>query len=435
MNTRSKQLFALVALVALVVLALASLAGHPIVPHDALAGLGAAPILAGQVSLEDLKRLIDEQGAGLEAFKSKHLARLDALEVKLGRQAIAGLGGLGSGGAGGVKADQKLLADGIRALFAGDQAKANALFVEAKAMQAGSGPDGGYLVDDTFSTDMTRVLAQISPVARLARTVELTSGLAFDEPVDKDTAQASWVGEIQSRGDTNTPQLANFYVTCNELAAQPKASQTLIDAAKIDVISWLQGKVADAFAVTESDAFHNGDGVAKPRGFLTYTTAATSDKTRAWGVLEHVATGASGAFPTASTSVNPADPLINLVAKLKVQYRAGATWLMNRATAGVVRQIKDVTGRYVWQDGLQAGEPAVLLGYPVELSEDMPDIGANSLSIAFGNFQRAYTIVRRLGTRFLVDPYTDKPNMRLYAYSRVGGGVNNFEAIKLLKFA
>ena len=195
------------------------------------------------------------------------------------------------------------------------------------------------------------------------------------------------------------------------------------------------GKVAEAFAVAEGHAFLNGNGVGKPRGLLTYTTVATPDATRAWGTLQHVATGSAGAFPVASTSVNSADPLVDLVGALKTQYRVGASWLMNRTTAATVRKLKDADGRHIWTDSLLVGQPAVLLGYPVVLDESMPDVAANSLSIAFGNIQKGYTIVRRLGTRFLVDPYTDKPNVRLYAFARVGAAVNNFEAVKLLKFA
>ncbi len=329
----------------------------------------------------------------------------------------------------------KTLTNAVRALLAGDQNKANTLFGEAKAMSAGSGPDGGYVVLPKFSSETTRVAGEISPVSRLARTVTLDSGLSFEEIVDRDQAGALWVAETSARGDTTAPALAKLSIECAELCAQPKASQSLLDGASIDVVAWLQEKVAEAFAVAEGHAFLNGNGVGKPRGLLTYTTVATPDATRAWGTLQHVATGSAGAFPVASTSVNSADPLVDLVGALKTQYRVGASWLMNRTTAATVRKLKDADGRHIWTDSLLVGQPAVLLGYPVVLDESMPDVAANSLSIAFGNIQKGYTIVRRLGTRFLVDPYTDKPNVRLYAFARVGAAVNNFEAIKLLKFA
>jgi HK97 family phage major capsid protein len=394
------------------------------------------------MDLTELKTRLDGQAVAWEDFVRRNDARFKALETDFGKiegtllkQNRLGLG-LGGGGGGSMnESERKALDSAVRALLAGDQAKANEFFVEAKAMSVGTGPDGGYVVATQFSTELMKIMAEISPMSRLARTIELERGISFEEVIDKEQAQATWVGETQSRDDTTTPGLGAFQVVCHELQAMPKATQTLIDSASIDVLGWLQGKVAEAFGTTESAAFHSGDGVSKPRGFLTYTTAATADSARTWGQLQHIATGTSGAFPAASTSVNSADVLIDVVSALKPQYRAGATWLMNRATAGAVRKLKDADGRHVWVDSLILGQPSVLLGYPVEISEDMPDIGAGSLSIAFGNFQKGYTIVRRLGTRFLVDPYTAKPYVRLYAYTRVGGGVSNFEAVKFLKFS
>lgn len=366
----------------------------------------------------------------IEAVADKNDARYAFLETALTKAIVPGVGYVQNHGV-----NSESLTRAVKALLAGDQQKANTLFLESKGMSAGSDPDGGYIVLPQFSTEMTRVFGQVSPMTRLARTVSLDHGLAFEEVIDRDQAAASWVSETGARTDTAIPTLGLFKVECAELCAMPKASQTLIDSSSIDVVAWLSQKVAEGFAVTESASFHNGNGVGKPRGILTYTTAATTDATRAWGTVQHVATGTSGAFPTASTSVNPADPLISVIGSLKAQYRQGAVWMMNRGTAAAIRAFKDPTGRFVWQDSLQLGQPDMLLGYPVEISEDMPDIGAGSLSVAFGNFQKAYTIVRRLGTRFLVDPYSDKPNVRLFAYQRVGGGLNNSEAIKLLKFA
>jgi len=330
--------------------------------------------------------------------------------------------------------DRKLLTEGLHVLLAGNQTKAMELFVQSKAMSAGSDPDGGYLVNTDFSSGMTSVMAEISPVYRLARVIPI-AGDAFEEPIDVDGAEALWVGELETRADTDTPQLGMFRVELNEIYAQPKTSQKLIDTARIDVINWLRDKVSESFAEKEGLAFHTGDGVGKPRGFLTYPTAATKDGARPWGTLQFIKTGVNADFPTASTSVNPADVLVDVVAALKPQYRRGAVWLMNRATAAVVRKLKDADGRHVWVDSLIQGQPSVLLGYPVEIDEAMPDIDTGSLSIAFGNITRAYTIVEKPGVKFLVDPYTNKPNVKLFSYRRVGGGLNHSEAIKLLKFA
>jgi len=375
----------------------------------------------------NIQEVVDTLGDAFDKFKDTHNDRLDKIEkdiMRLNRPNFMVTSSSEN------NEDRKALDTAVRALIAGKQADADIAF---KGMQAGIDPDGGYVVTPTFSNEMTRVMLEVAPFIGLPRTVELTSGSTFEEPLDKDEAGADWVGETQTRSETDSPQLGLIRIEAHEICAMPQVTQKLIDTARIDVVQWLQGKVAEKFAHTEVDAFINGNGVAKPRGFLSYTTAATAEATRAWGVFEHVPTGASGAFKAANA--NPADCLIDLVAALKPQYRQGAVFLMNRATLALVRKLKDSQSRFLLVDSIIAGQPNTLLGYPVVECEQMPDPAADSLSIAFGNFSKGYTIVRRLGTRFLVDPYTNKPHVRLYSYARVGGDATNFEAIKLLKFA
>lgn len=332
--------------------------------------------------------------------------------------------------------EQKSFADAIRCLIRGDQANANKFFAEAsaehKAMAVGVQADGGYLVHPQFSRETTRIMLETAPLLEDVRTIPLTQGDSFEEPIDRDDAGASWVGETEARGDTKTPQLGLFSAPLHELYAQPKATQKLIDTADRDIIAWLTEKVGEGFGNKVADAIINGNGVAKPHGILGYPSAATGDKTRPWGTLQYIVTGASGAFKAAGA--DPADCLIDTVASLKAQYRAGAKWYMNRATEALVRKLKDSQGRFLLVDSLIAGQPSQLLGYPVVPCEQLPDPGANSFSIAFGNLKKGYTSPQLRVPKFMTDPYTDKPNVRLYAYQRIGGGVNNFEAIKLVKF-
>jgi len=389
------------------------------------------------MDMTEIKALLEEQGEAWETFVKKNELRLNKLEgglneiaIKVGRAPLHGLFGDGIGGAD----HRKSLGMAFRALLSGDQSKAYQHFAEAKAMSVDSDPDGGYVVHATVSDQMTKVMLETSPFIGLCREITLEHGSTFEEPIDRNEAGANWVGERQDRDDTDTPGLGLFRVECKEITAQPKITQKLIDTASIDIVEWLNGKVAEKFAHTETTAYFSGDGVLQPRGFLTHDIAATSDASRAWGTIEYVKTGANGAFASPSATVNPADVLIDLKSKLKAQYRKGAVWLMNRATAAVVQKLKDNEGRYVWVAGIVPGQPDMLLGHPVVESEEMPDVATDSLSIAFGNFKKAYTIVRRLGVRYLLDPYTAKPNVKLYTYARVGGAMNNSEAIKLLQF-
>ena len=403
-----------------------------------LAAAGPSLMLASSPVMvpAELKKVVDDIGDAFQEFKKRHTDQVTALEQRLDEiQLKANRPNLwGSGGGPSNAAEIKQLDRALRAWAAGDQAKFEAGMVEAKAMSAGSDPSGGYFVHPYMSSQLTQVMAEISPVYRLARRIPMESGASFEEIVDNEDAGAHWVTETGARNDSATPQVKKLTIELHEIYAQPKITQKLIDASSYDVVGWLLGKVGDAFAMAEGVAFHSGDGVGKPRGFLSYPMATTADATRPWGTLQYIVTGVSGAFPTSSTTVNPADVLVDVQSALRAQYRAGAVWLMNSATAGVVRKLKDAEGRHVWVDSLQQGQPPLLLGHPVEIDEAMPNIGADQFAIAFGNLQRAYTIVEMPGLRFLSDPYTQKPFVKLFNYRRVGGGCNNTEAIKLLKF-
>lgn len=377
----------------------------------------------------EIKSLIEEQGKAWEEFQEKNDARILELEKRAGRPFAD------EGNKAAKPEERKALIGAVRALMSGNQAKADELFTEAKAMVTTSGPDGGYVVNPLISDAMTTVMAEISPLYRLARKIKMGAHAVFEEPIDRDDAEANWVSEVASRPDTATPQLGMFQLELQEIYAAPKVSQKLVDTASLDVLGWLNGKVGTAFAEKEGNAYHNGNGVGLPHGILQYTTTALPDSSRTWGEVEYIASGASGAFKASTTSFNTADPLVDIVSALKAQYRNGAVWLMNKKTAGEVRKLKDAQGRHVWLDSLVAGQPATLLGYGVEIDESMPDLAADSLSIAFGNFARAYTIIEQPGAKFLTDPYTAKPHVILYAYRRVNAAVNNTEAYKLLKFA
>ena len=211
----------------------------------------------------------------------------------------------------------------------------------------------------------------------------------------------------------------------------PAATQTLLDDSQVDIEQWLAEEVQTVFAEQEGAAFVNGTGSGQPKGFLHYTNVA--DASWSWGNLGYIASGADGAF--LSDEDGPADALLNLAYAPKQAYRANGRWVMNRKTESAVRKFKDGSGNYIWQPGTAAGQPATIFGYPVTEVEDMPDIASNSYSIAFGDFARGYLIVDRIGVRLLRDPYSAKPYVLFYTTKRVGGGVQNFEAIKLMKFA
>ena len=296
---------------------------------------------------------------------------------------------------------------------------------ERKALSVGTDPDGGYVVNPDLSGRIVMKVFESSPMRAYA-SVQVISSDALEGLFDLNEASSGWVGETDSRGDTNTPQLGKWRIPAHELYAKPKATQKLLDDASINMEAWLASKVAEKFARDEANAFVVGNGVNKPRGFLTYSSGTTLP-----GTIERFDTGVNGAFAAAP---NGGDVLINALYGLKQQYRANATWFMNRATLKLTRKLKDSDGAYLWSPGIAAGQPASLLGYPVASFEDMPDPATDSLSIAVGDMREAYQIVDRIGIRTLRDPYSAKPYVEFYTTKRVGGDVVNFEAIKLIEF-
>jgi HK97 family phage major capsid protein len=300
---------------------------------------------------------------------------------------------------------------------------------ERKALTVGTDTQGGFLVPSDTSGRIVTRLYDLSPIRQIA-SVQVISSDALEGIEDINEADAGWVGETATRSDTTTPDIGKWRIAAEEMYAKPKATQKLLDDASVDIETWLAMKVADKLARLEGAAFVSGNAVAKPRGFTTYTTAATADATRTWGELEHVATGVSSDFAAS----NPADHLHDLVSAFKPHFLNNANWVTRRSVIAKVRKFKEATtNAYMWQPGLQAGQPATLLGFPVVLAEDMPTLANGSLSMALGDFS-AYQIVDRLGIRVLRDPYTDKPYVVFYTTKRTGGGVLNFEAIKFIKF-
>lgn len=301
---------------------------------------------------------------------------------------------------------------------------------ERKAMSAGSDPDGGYLLPASTQGRVVTKLYEQSIMRQIADVQPITTD-KIEGVVDDDEADAGWVSELGTRSDSGTPQVRKYEIQAHEMYAIPKVSQKLIDDAAVDVEGWLAGKVADKFARVEGTAFWQGTGVGQPRGLCSYTTAATADGTRAWGQFEHINTGANSAFHTTQF-----DPIHDLMGAIKDHFLPNAQFVMRREVRTAARKLKEsTTNRYLWEPGMQVGAPERLNGYPVRVDQYMPTLGNGSLSLAFGDFRQAYTIVDRMGIRTLRDPYTAKPYIVYYSTKRTGGGAMNFEAVKFLRFA
>ena len=303
------------------------------------------------------------------------------------------------------------------------------LAFEAKNLSSVTDTAGGYLVPDETEAAINSSLRDVSPLRAISGVQQVSSSV-YKKPYSTSAAGASWVGETAARSETTTPTLSELSFPTMELYAMPAATQSLLDDAVVDIDQWIADEVRGAFAEQEGLAFVSGSGTNQPKGFLAYDSIANSGWTLGSGRIGTIASGADGGFPTNE----PADVLIDLIYALKAGYRANAHFVMNRATQATVRKMKDGDGNYIWQPAFAPGQSPTLMGFPIAESEDMPDIATDAKAVAFGDFKRGYLIVDRVGMRVLRDPYSSKPYVLFYTTKRVGGGVQDFDAIKLLSF-
>ena len=306
-----------------------------------------------------------------------------------------------------------------RYLRTGDESGLSRL--DIKALTAGTDDQGGYTAPPELDRLIEARLMQASPMRQIA-SVRQTSAGVYRKPVSLGVG-AAWAGEEAERSQSATAGLSLLEFPAGELYSMPAATQTLLEDSYADVDEWLADEVEAAFSIQESAAFVTGDGDGKPRGFLDYTIVA--EASHAWGQI--------GSVPGDFTAANAGDQIIDLIQTPKSQFRSNGRFVMNRRTVAAVRKLKDGDGRYLWRPGMN-GEAQTIFGYPVTELEDMPDIGEDNAAIAFGDFRRGYLIADRQGARVLRDPYSAKPYVLFYTTKRVGGGVQNFDAIKAMVF-
>ena len=329
----------------------------------------------------------------------------------------------------------------VRPMLAGGRPSGSAAFegflrsgggaLEMKALSRGE-RRGGRLCGargDRRRIDAT--LKAISPIRSIANVVKVGSS-GYRKLVTTGGTPSGWAAETAARTETATPVFNEVAPPIGDLYANPAASQAMLDDAAFDVEEWLaQRDRARIRARPRARRSSTATASTSPRASWPRRPRRRATSTRAFGTLQYLASGAAGASRRTRE-----DKLIDLVQSAARAVPAGrGVGDELGATLARIRKFKTGDGAFLWQPGLAAGQPATLLGYPVVEAEDMPDIAANALSIAFGNFKAGYLIAERSETQILRDPYTNKPFVHFYATKRVGGMVSNSEAIKLLKFA
>jgi HK97 family phage major capsid protein len=356
---------------------------------------------------------LDEKLSRLNAAMDESKARMDDIEAKANRSKTAP-------GESREAAEHKQAFEG----WVRKGVDSGLHDLERKALNVTTDADGGYAVPEDLDRSILDLVQNSSPMRKLCTVIQVGTS-DYKKLVNKHGATSGWVDEDDARSATTTPSLAQVTPFMGELYAMPQATQTMLDDVFFNVESWLKSEIAEQFASAEGSAFISGDGSKKPKGIMSYTSVVTDDGSRTFGQLQHLVAASETAVTT--------NELIQLIYKLKAGLRTGASWMMNKGTIAILRQLKDSTGQYMWAPGMVAGQPSTLFGYPVHENEDMAAAAADAVPVAFGNFKRGYYIVDRMGVRMLRDPYTAKPYVSFYSTKRVGGMLVDSDAIKLLK--
>ncbi|MGA3718161.1 phage major capsid protein [Escherichia coli] len=395
------------------------------------------------VDVKDVEQVAQELQAKFDAFKEKNDKRLEAVEQEKGKLAgevetlngkLSELDELKSALEEELK-QVKRPAGGPQSKAASEHKTAFIGFMrkgkddglrelERKAMQVGVDEDGGYAVPEELDRTILNLLKD-EVVMRQEATTITVGGSNYKKLVNLGGTASGWVGETDARPETDASKLGQIEPFMGEIYGNPQATQTMLDDAFFNVEDWINSELAIEFAEQEEIAFTSGNGTKKPKGFLAYASSLDDDKTRAFGTLQHILSGAAAGVT--------ADAIIKLVYTLRKVHRNGAKFMMNNNSLFAIRILKDSEGNYLWRPGLELGQPSSLAGYGVAENEQMPDIAADAKAIAFGNFKRGYTIVDRIGTRILRDPYTKKPFVGFYTTKRTGGMLVDSQAIKLLQ--
>ena len=382
---------------------------------------------------------IDAHIDGLNEVKSK----LEKMETKLARPG-AGEGGRQEGESKEAVEYRHAFLDWMRA--PGDHERQQKAAIAAKQLESKSRTDGretratqtvtstgsagGFALPEIIERQIARLSVDISPIRQIA-TVRTVGSTDYKELFDVNGAGFEWLGEADARNQTNTPDLAEVAPTFGMASAKPQASEESLDDLFFDVESWLISSAAEAIAQGEGVAFVSGNGAKKPTGFLAGPApVTTSDATRAFGTLQYIASGQAAALPT------NADIFLDMVYSLRARYRNNAQWVTSKLVLAALRKYKDaVSGQYLWQPAMTAGQPATFLGYGITEAEDMPAVGAGAFPLAFGDFKEGYLIADRVGMRITRDEITTPGFVKFYVRKRVGGKLRNTQAIRVLKVA
>ncbi len=240
---------------------------------------------------------------------------------------------------------------------------------DKRAQEVGAGASGGFTVAEDFMAELDRALLEFGGMREVSRIIRSSTGADLPWPTVNDTAQK---GELLAEGDAAAEQDMVFgSVTFKSFMYSSKliaVSMQLLQDSEFDFPSLLRDIFVERIGRITNEHFTTGDGAGKPEGIIT-------------------------SAPTINAAANnaiTADEIIDLQHSVDPAYRKVASnWFMfNDSTLKAIRKLKDLEGQFLWQPGLRAEQPDLLLGRPYIINQDVPDIGALNVSMLSGDFNK-----------------------------------------------
>ena len=272
----------------------------------------------------------------------------------------------------------------------------------------------GFSITPNMQKAISNSMFANSPIRQMARVINVSHD-KLDLAAYTTDIVATW-GDDRTVAD-ETDAFTKKTIEVNELTAQPKITQKMVDDNEVDHEGWIAELLSDIFSAKEDNAFLNGDGVNKPVGILSYEEGTASNQ------IERVNGGSNITL----------QGLLNLQASLDGKYeRANETaFITSKAMLAQIRSIKDDSGSFVWTPGALFNKQDTLFGTPIFATSEMDTTSGDA--VIYANLRKGYQIVDRSDIKIQRDPYSSKPFVIYFATKRVGGDVIDTRAIKVLK--
>jgi HK97 family phage major capsid protein len=287
---------------------------------------------------------------------------------------------------------------------------------ELRAMSVATDTYGGYTVPDEFRRQLVVAMDELNVMRGLATVITSNSG-TMTLPTLTTHASAAWKAEVAAYAET-TPVFGEVTFSAHKATCLVKVSEELLNDSAFPLESYLAREFGRRLGKLEEEAFINGTGSNQPTGLFGGATVGTT---------------------ASATNAITVDELTDLYYSLGRAYRQRATWIMKDSTVKLIRKLKtgvSSDNTYLWQAGLREGEPDMLLGRPVKVSEFAPAATTGLRAVAFGDISYYYIGDRQAITmQRLVELYAGTGHIGFRQFKRTDGKLSLATAVNALIMA